>query len=96
MGRTLLLTLVLASLGVLHPAFARQAPLISTGGERDGWLYAPNQLKRVAVIGAGPSGLMHAATLIEQGFEVRLFERAPKPGGQWFYTDKTPVSAPFP
>lgn len=94
MGRTILLALVLASLGVLPPAFARQAPL--SNGERDDWLYAPNQLKRVAVIGAGPSGLMHAATLIEQGFEVRLFERAPKPGGQWFYTDKTPVSAPFP
>lgn len=54
------------------------------------------KIERVAVIGAGPSGLERAAALIEQGFEVRLFERAPKPGGQWFYTDTTPVPAPFP
>lgn len=54
------------------------------------------KIERVAVIGAGPSGLQRAAALIEHGFQVRLFERAPKPGGQWFYTDEIPVSAPFP
>lgn len=53
-------------------------------------------VRRVAVIGAGPGGLIHASTLIEQGFEVRLFERASRPGGQWFYTDKKPVHASFP
>lgn len=53
-------------------------------------------IKRVAVIGAGPSGLQHAATLLEHGFEVRMFERAPMPGGLWFYTDLTPVPASFP
>lgn len=54
------------------------------------------KIERVAVIGAGPSGLQRAAALIEHGFQVRLFERAPKPGGQWFYSDEIPVSAPFP
>lgn len=54
------------------------------------------KIERVAVIGAGPSGLQRAATLIEHGFQVRLFERAPRPGGEWLYSDETPVSAPFP
>jgi dihydropyrimidine dehydrogenase (NAD+) subunit PreT len=37
--------------------------------------------KRVAVIGAGPSGLAAAATLARLGYGVTIFERAPKPGG---------------
>lgn len=53
-------------------------------------------IRRVAVIGAGPSGLLHAATLIEHGFRVRLFERAPRPGGVWYYTPETPVPAKYP
>lgn len=56
----------------------------------------PSNITRVAVIGAGPNGLIHASTLLENGFEVRLFERAPKPGGTWFYSDKTPIAASFP
>lgn len=53
-------------------------------------------VKRVAVIGGGASGLLHASTLLRYGFEVRLFERAPNPGGQWLYTDQVPVHASFP
>ncbi|KAF9511430.1 hypothetical protein BS47DRAFT_1383429 [Hydnum rufescens UP504] len=53
-------------------------------------------IRRVAVIGAGPSGLQSAATLLEHGFEVRLFERRPKPGGNWFYSALTPLPAAFP
>lgn len=60
------------------------------------WFQFSNEIRRVAVIGAGPSGLIHAHTLLSEGFEVRLFERAPKPGGQWLYTDETPVHASFP
>lgn len=55
-----------------------------------------HKIERVAVIGAGPTGLLHASTLLEHGFQVRLFERAPNPGGQWHYTDKTSIPAPFP
>lgn len=55
-----------------------------------------HSIERVAVIGAGPTGLQHAAALLEHGFQVRLYERAPVPGGQWLYTDKTPVDVPFP
>lgn len=53
-------------------------------------------IRRVAVIGAGPAGLQSAAVLREQGFEVRLFERADKPGGNWYYSPLTPLSVPFP
>ncbi|EJD42264.1 FAD/NAD(P)-binding domain-containing protein [Auricularia subglabra TFB-10046 SS5] len=53
-------------------------------------------IRRVAVIGAGPAGLQHAAVLRENGFEVRLFERAPGPGGNWLTTAELPASAVFP
>lgn len=39
--------------------------------------------QRVAVIGAGPGGLVSARWLLGQGFEPTLFEQAPVLGGQW-------------
>ncbi len=39
--------------------------------------------KRVAIIGAGISGLAHADVLERCGFTVVLFERAPRLGGVW-------------
>ncbi|MFG1929262.1 flavin-containing monooxygenase [Mycobacterium sp. NPDC048908] len=37
----------------------------------------------VAVIGAGPGGLVTARWLLSQGFEPTVFEQAPSLGGQW-------------
>lgn len=37
-------------------------------------------VKRVAVIGAGVSGLVGTSVLWDHNFTVRTFERAPKPG----------------
>ena len=37
----------------------------------------------VAVIGAGPGGLVAARWLLSQGFEPTIFEQAPMLGGQW-------------
>jgi dimethylaniline monooxygenase (N-oxide forming) len=37
----------------------------------------------VAVIGAGPGGLVAARWLLSQGFEPTIFERNPTLGGQW-------------
>ena len=39
--------------------------------------------KRVAIVGAGISGLAHADVLTRCGFSVVLFDRAPRPGGVW-------------
>jgi hypothetical protein len=38
---------------------------------------------RVAVIGAGPGGLVTARWLLSQGLEPTIFEQAPMLGGQW-------------
>ena len=37
----------------------------------------------VAVIGAGPSGLVAARWLLRQGFEPTVIEQGPTLGGQW-------------
>ncbi len=39
--------------------------------------------ERVAVIGAGPGGLVAARWLLSQGFEPTIFEQSPVLGGQW-------------
>ena len=38
--------------------------------------------RRVIVLGAGPAGLTAAETLARRGFEVKVFEKEEKPGGQ--------------
>ncbi|WP_445169456.1 flavin-containing monooxygenase [Mycolicibacterium sp. Dal123E01] len=38
---------------------------------------------RVAVIGAGPAGLVASRWLLSQGFEPSIFEQGPTLGGQW-------------
>ncbi|TET33147.1 MAG: hydrogenase iron-sulfur subunit [Planctomycetota bacterium] len=41
--------------------------------------------KKVAVVGAGPSGMTAAHDLAKDGFSVTVFERAEKPGGMLSY-----------
>src|SRR6266478_3024340 len=43
----------------------------------------PRMAGSVAVIGAGPGGLVAARWLLSQGFEPTIFEQAPMLGGQW-------------
>lgn len=76
---------------------AYQTPLeitdVHAGSE---WTTFPHPIRRVAVIGAGPAGLQAAATLRAEGFKVRLFERDEHPGGNWRYSDSTPVRESYP
>ncbi|KAJ7060675.1 FAD/NAD-P-binding domain-containing protein [Mycena amicta] len=61
------------------------------------WTQFSHPIRRVAVIGAGPAGLQAAAALLEQtNITVRLFDRAPSPGGNWFYSDELPPREPYP
>ncbi|KAJ7711256.1 hypothetical protein B0H16DRAFT_1629040 [Mycena metata] len=54
-------------------------------------------IRKVAIIGAGVSGLLAYRELVDAGFdEVKIFERDAVPGGNWYYTDETAVEAPIP
>ena len=44
--------------------------------------------KKVGIIGAGAAGLICAKRLLEEGFEVKIFEQTEQVGGTWFYTDE--------
>lgn len=41
-------------------------------------------------------GLISYREFTQAGFDVRLFERDNIPGGNWHYTDETPINAPVP
>ncbi len=41
----------------------------------------PSNGRKVAIVGSGPAGLTAAWQLARQGYEVRIFEAAPEPGG---------------
>lgn len=88
-------TWVFLSLGCLPWALAGQTAIPRESFHDDHFQFA-HQIERVAVIGGGGTGLLHAATLIEHGFKVRLFEKQANPGGNWLYNDKAPLPAAFP
>ena len=60
------------------------------------WTVFSHPIKRVAVIGAGPSGLQVAAELKDHNFNVTLYDRAPGPGGNWRFTDEIPTREAYP
>ena len=47
-------------------------------------------MRRVAIIGAGISGLVTAKTLLEEGFQVTLFETEDEVGGVWARSRRYP------
>ncbi|KAF7304328.1 Dimethylaniline monooxygenase [Mycena chlorophos] len=56
-------------------------------------------ISKVAIIGAGVSGLIAYREFTRPGSAfttVRVFERDDLPGGNWHYTDETPLDAPIP
>lgn len=46
---------------------------------------AERKNKKVAVIGAGPAGLSAAYDLVQQGYEITIFDKEDKPGGMITY-----------
>ena len=44
--------------------------------------------KRIAVIGAGATGMTATKACLEQGFDVVVFEKTNYTGGLWRYQDK--------
>ncbi|KAJ5783234.1 hypothetical protein N7457_005008 [Penicillium paradoxum] len=51
---------------------------------------------RVAVIGAGISGVVTAGHLLAAGFQVTVFERNNASGGVWLYDKRTPLETQYP
>lgn len=47
------------------------------------------QKLNIAVIGAGPSGIISAKNAIDQGHNVTIFEKTGTLGGVWYFTEKT-------
>ncbi|TGD44903.1 NADPH-dependent 2,4-dienoyl-CoA reductase [Pseudotabrizicola sediminis] len=59
-------------------------------------VYAPTNLpKRVAVVGAGPAGMMAALVAAERGHAVSLFDRADRVGGQLHLAAAVPGKEEF-
>lgn len=54
------------------------------------------QTTRVAVVGAGISGVLAAGHLLATGLEVTVFERNAAPGGVWLYDERTPIEPSYP
>ena len=48
-----------------------------------------NSNSKIAIIGAGPSGITALKNLTTNGFNVTCFEMNDQIGGNWVYKDKT-------
>lgn len=47
------------------------------------------KIRKIAIVGAGPSGLCCAKNAVDYGFDVTVYERNSEVGGTWIYTDRT-------
>lgn len=54
-----------------------------------------DQIKKIAVIGAGPAGLAAATTAARRGHDVTLYDAAPEIGGQFNLAKKIPGKEEF-
>ena len=77
---------------VLHPQDQLQSVFQQSQGSE--YFQFAHKIKRVAVIGAGVSGLVGTAVLQDHNLTVRTFERAPKPGSTVSHHFR-PFSLPF-
>jgi cation diffusion facilitator CzcD-associated flavoprotein CzcO len=58
--------------------------------------YPLRPIQKVAVVGAGISGISAAAHLLRSGLSVTVFERSSGLGGVWNYDPRVPNDPPFP
>ncbi|KAJ7143908.1 hypothetical protein C8R44DRAFT_724912 [Mycena epipterygia] len=87
---------IILSATTFLPVLSQQVVFPSSVDDSSQWTTFPHPISRVAVIGAGPTGLQAAAHLLAANLSVRFFERAPSSGGNWFYTEDTPVREEYP
>ncbi|KAJ7717985.1 hypothetical protein B0H16DRAFT_1897773 [Mycena metata] len=93
LGRTTLLSVFL---GPLLATASSQYPLSDDLHQTDEYEFKW-PINNVAIIGAGVSGLIAYREFTGAGFSrVRVFERDDVPGGNWHYTEQTPLNAPIP
>lgn len=52
-------------------------------------------MKKITVIGAGPSGITAAKNLLDQGLDVTIFDYGKEVGGNWVFTDEESHSSVF-
>ncbi|KAJ7210168.1 hypothetical protein GGX14DRAFT_565955 [Mycena pura] len=91
-GRRLFLSLSVAPL----LSGAAQHPFHTESDQSEGYQFK-RPINNVAIIGAGVSGLIAYRELRGAEFaRVRVFERDDVPGGNWHYTEETPLDAPIP
>ncbi|KAJ3571599.1 hypothetical protein NPX13_g5322 [Xylaria arbuscula] len=71
-------------------------PTMSSAGDFQDSETSRVPIQRVAVIGAGFSGVVSAAHLIKEGFKVTVYERTGRIGGVWYYDKQVDRDPPFP
>ncbi|KAF8993639.1 hypothetical protein BDQ17DRAFT_1401601 [Cyathus striatus] len=76
--------------------FAQQTPFFSPSDDGGQTYEFKWPIRKVAVIGAGPGGLIAYRELTQFNFTVHLIERDTTPGGNWHYTDEVPLYTPIP
>lgn len=60
------------------------------GQEAEFALTRTGDRRHIAVVGGGPAGLAAAEDLVSRGHRVTLFERGPRPGGQFLLAARVP------
>jgi len=61
-----------------------------------GWRWVCKARSRQVFWLTSASGLIAYRELSEAGFDVHIYERDNAPGGNWHYTEETPVDTPMP
>ncbi len=52
-------------------------------------------MKRICVIGAGPSGITAIKNILDQGLEVVAYDRNTEVGGNWMFNENESHSSVF-